>query len=66
MIEAGQDRPCFVTAYPVASYDVRAVVHSYREGAAFEVEFVTAKGSTVALLTLPLSPTIPRSATDFP
>ena len=32
--------------------DVRAVVHCYKEGAAFEVEFVTAEGRTVALLTL--------------
>ena len=32
--------------------DVGAVVHSYKDGAAFEVEFVTAEGRTVALLTL--------------
>lgn len=32
--------------------DVGAVVHCYDDGAAFEVEFVTAKGRTVALLTL--------------
>jgi hypothetical protein len=31
---------------------VGAVVHSYPDGAAFEVEFVTAAGETVALLTL--------------
>ena len=52
MIEAGQNHPHFVTAYPVASDDVRAVVHSYKDSTAFEVEFVTAGGSTVALLTL--------------
>lgn len=32
--------------------DVGAVVHRYEDGAAFEVEFVTADGRTVALLTL--------------
>jgi hypothetical protein len=32
--------------------DVGTVVHRYREGEAFEVEFVTAEGKTVALLTL--------------
>lgn len=32
--------------------DVGAVVHCYSDGAAFEVEFVTAEGKTIALLTL--------------
>ena len=32
--------------------DVGAVVHRYADGDAFEVEFVTAEGGTVALLTL--------------
>jgi hypothetical protein len=32
--------------------DIGAVVHCYAEGAAFEVEFVTAEGRTVAVLTL--------------
>ena len=32
--------------------DVGAVVHYYSDGAAFEVEFVTAEGRAVALLTL--------------
>jgi hypothetical protein len=32
--------------------DVGAVVHRYEDGAAFEVEFVTAEGRTVAVLTL--------------
>jgi hypothetical protein len=32
--------------------DVGAVVHCFKDGAAFEVEFVTAEGTTVALLTL--------------
>lgn len=33
--------------------DVGTVVHVHREGEAFEVEFVTAEGRTVAVLTLP-------------
>lgn len=32
--------------------DIGAVVHCYRDGEAFEVEFVTAEGRTIALLTL--------------
>ncbi len=32
--------------------DVGAVVHCYSDGAVFEVEFVTAEGKTIALLTL--------------
>lgn len=32
--------------------DIGAVVHCYGEGDAFEVEFVTGEGKTVALLTL--------------
>jgi hypothetical protein len=32
--------------------DVGAVVHRYADGLAFEVEFVTAEGRTIAVLTL--------------
>lgn len=32
--------------------DVGAIVHAYADGAAFEVEFVTAEGRTIGLLTL--------------
>jgi len=32
--------------------DIGAVVHCYSDGEAFEIEFVTAEGRTVALLTL--------------
>ena len=32
--------------------DVGAVVHCYGKGEGFEVEFITAKGTTIALLTL--------------
>lgn len=32
--------------------DIGAVVHAYQDDETFEVEFVTAEGNTVALLTL--------------
>lgn len=32
--------------------DIGAVVHRYGDGAAYEVEFVTAAGATVAVVTL--------------
>ena len=32
--------------------DLGAVVHCYQDGSTYEVEFVTAEGQTVALLTL--------------
>ncbi|MBI2226322.1 MAG: DUF4926 domain-containing protein [Betaproteobacteria bacterium] len=36
----------------MASGDVGTVVHVYRDGAAFEVEFVSLDGETVAVVTL--------------
>ena len=36
----------------LASGDVGSVVHVYRNGAAFEVEFVSLDGETVAVVTL--------------
>ena len=41
-----------VPQHDLRTGDVGAVVHSYGEGKAFEVEFVTAKGITLAVLTL--------------
>jgi hypothetical protein len=38
--------------YGLRHGDVGAVVHCYKDGAAFEVEFVTGEGETVAVLTL--------------
>ncbi len=38
--------------YDLQAGDIGAVVHCYNDGKAFEVEFVTAGGETVALLTL--------------
>jgi hypothetical protein len=42
--------------------DLGAVVHCYTNGMAFEVEFVTAEGKTVALLTLAPQDIRPMSA----
>jgi len=41
-----------IDEYGLKQGDIGAVVHCYRDGAAFEVEFVTAEGGTIALLTL--------------
>jgi hypothetical protein len=41
-----------IPEYGLKEGDIGAVVHCYRDSAAFEVEFVTAQGDTVALLTL--------------
>jgi hypothetical protein len=38
--------------YGLKQGDIGAVVHCYTDNAAFEIEFVTADGKTVALLTL--------------
>ena len=41
-----------VDEYGLKQGDIGAVVHCYSDSAAFEVEFVTAEGRTIALLTL--------------
>jgi hypothetical protein len=41
-----------IDKYGLKQGDIGAVVHCYSDGAAFEVEFVTAEGRTIALLTL--------------
>ncbi len=41
-----------INEYDLKQGDVGTVVHLYNDGEAFEVEFVTAEGKTVALLTL--------------
>jgi hypothetical protein len=38
--------------YGLKRGDVGAVVHCYADGKAFEVEFVTGEGKTIAVLTL--------------
>lgn len=45
--------------------DVGAVVHRYPERSAYEVEFVTAEGETVALLTLTESDVRPMQGMDL-
>ena len=45
--------------------DIGAVVHCYQNGAAYEVEFVTAEGKTVALLTLTASDIRPMADTEI-
>lgn len=41
-----------IAEYKLKQGDVGAVVHVYRDNAAYEVEFVTGGGQTVAVLTL--------------
>jgi len=41
-----------IEEYGLKQGDIGAVVHCYIDGDAFEVEFVTAEGRTVAVLTL--------------
>jgi hypothetical protein len=38
--------------YGLTQGDVGAVVHCYKDGATYEVEFVTGEGTTIAVLTL--------------
>jgi hypothetical protein len=41
-----------IEAYGLKRGDIGAVVHVYKDESAYEVEFVTGEGETVALLTL--------------
>ena len=45
--------------------DVGAVVHVYGDGKAFEVEFVTAAGRTVAVITLEPEDIRPMASTEI-
>lgn len=45
--------------------DVGTVVHIHKDGAAFEVEFVTMTGRTVAVTTVPASQQRPVSRQDI-
>jgi hypothetical protein len=38
--------------YGLSRGDIGAVVHYYKDGKAFEVEFVSGKGRTIAVITL--------------
>lgn len=44
-----------VDEYGLKAGDIGAVVHRYKDDTAFEVEFVTAEGATIAVLTLELA-----------
>ncbi len=41
-----------ISEYGLKRGDIGAVVHCYKDGLTFEVEFVTADGTTIAVLTL--------------
>jgi len=41
-----------IQEYSLKQSDIGAVVHCYKDSEVFEVEFVTADGRTIALLTL--------------
>jgi hypothetical protein len=41
-----------IEEYGLKKGDIGAVVHCYSDGNAFEVEFITAEGRTIAVLTL--------------
>lgn len=45
--------------------DVGAVVHVYESGKAYEVEFVTGEGETVAVTTLPQNAIRPMQRADI-
>jgi len=41
-----------IEEYDLKSGDIGAVVHSYKNNMAYEVEFITGEGETIAVLTL--------------
>lgn len=43
-----------IAKYGLVEGDIGVVVHCYTDGDAYEVEFVTAEGRTIAVLTLTL------------
>jgi hypothetical protein len=44
-----------IAKYGLVEGDIGVVVHCYADGNAYEVEFVTAEGRTIAVLTLDLN-----------
>ena len=54
-----------IEAHRLKEGDLGAVVHCYRDGEAFEVEFVTAEGKTVAALTLTQADVRPMSSKEI-
>ncbi|HEX3797719.1 MAG TPA: DUF4926 domain-containing protein [Verrucomicrobiae bacterium] len=57
---------CDLPNYRLTRGDVGAVVLVYRQGLAFEVEFVAYGGHTVALLTLERDQVRPLQTNDIP
>ena len=51
--------------YQLERGDVGAVVHVYEGGKAYEVEFVTGEGETIAVATLPKSDVRPMQHADI-
>ena len=54
-----------VPAYGLEAGDVGTVVHIYKDGQAFEVEFVTLNGHTAAVLTLEASQVRPVGSREI-
>lgn len=54
-----------LTTYGLTQGDVGAVVHAYKDGVTFEVEFVTGEGATVAVVTLPQQDIRPMHAQEI-
>jgi hypothetical protein len=54
-----------VSAHGLKAGDIGTVVHCYKGNAAFEVEFVTAEGKTLALLTLPANEVRARQSSEI-
>lgn len=52
-------------AHGLKAGDIGTVVHVYKEAAAYEVEFVTAEGRTVAVLTLGAADIRPMTNTEI-
>ena len=62
------DRVILTTDIPnegLETGDVGTVVHVYRKGEAFEVEFLTLDGDTVSVTTVPASQVRPVSKQDI-
>jgi len=54
-----------IEEYGLKQNDIGAVVHCYEDGATFEVEFVTAEGKTIAVLTLTLADIRPMGSSEI-
>ncbi|MGD8658702.1 MAG: DUF4926 domain-containing protein, partial [Desulfobacterales bacterium] len=51
--------------YDLNSGDIGAVVHRYAKGKAYEVEFVTGEGQTIAVVTLDAKDVRPMHANEI-